>query len=137
MAIETPVERFLDNVLSDTKKQTEVEGEMVEDNRSALDMICETITENSKLLGQTRDLTYNVRSELINLRPLPEDTERLSVEHEELKNDLKDLLENLKAPSLCPSCGSIVLQRYKLCPYCGETLHLTPENGIKIMQTCP
>ena len=109
----------------------------MEDSRSALDMICETITENSRLLGQTRDLTYNVRSELVNLRPLPEDTEKLSIEHEELKTDLRELVENLKTPSLCPSCGNIVLQRYKLCPYCGETLQLTAENEIKLMQTCP
>jgi len=134
VAIETPVERFLDTVLEDAKKQAEVECEMVEDSRGVLDMICETITDNSKLLGQTRDITYNVRSELVNLRPLPEGAMKLSTEHEALRNDLKNLIENFKNPSQCPSCGSLVLQRYKLCPYCGETLQLSPEKVI--METC-
>lgn len=134
IALETPVEKFLDTVLADAKKQAEVECEMVEDNRGVLDMICETITDNSKLLGQTRDLTYNVRSELVNLRPLPEGAMKLSTEHEQLRNDLRNLIENFKNPSQCPSCGSLVLQRYKLCPYCGETLQLEPEKVI--VETC-
>jgi uncharacterized OB-fold protein len=68
------------------------------------------------VLAQTRDVTYNVRAELVNLRFLPEETERLSAEIEELKN----VKENFKKPNLCPSCGNIVLPRFKVCPYCGE-----------------
>jgi hypothetical protein len=79
VAVETPVERFLNKMLSDAKRQSEIECEIVEDNRSVLDMMCETITENNKVLAQTRDITYNVRSELVNLRTLPEKTEPLSV----------------------------------------------------------
>jgi len=131
VAVETPVERFLDTMLSDAKRQSEIECEMVDDNRSVLDMMCETITENNKVLAQTRDITYNVRSELINLRTLPEETERLSTEIEELKN----LKQNFKKPSLCPSCGNIVLPRFKVCPYCGENLHLTPEKVVKMLKT--
>jgi len=135
VAVETPVERFLDTMLSDAKRQSEIECEMVDDNRSVLDMMCETITENNKVLAQTRDITYNVRSELINLRTLPEETERLSTEIEELKKELKNLKQNFKKPSLCPSCGNIVLPRFKVCPYCGENLHLTPEKVVKMLQT--
>jgi len=135
VAVETPVERFLDTMLSDAKKQSEIECEMVEDNRSVLDMMCETITENNKVLAQTRDITYNVRSELVNLRTLPEETERLSTEIEELKKELKNLKENFKKPNLCPSCGNIVLPRFKVCPYCGENLHVTPEKAVKMLQT--
>ena len=135
MAVETPVERFLDTMLSDAKRQSEIECEMVDDNRSVLDMMCETITENNKVLAQTRDITYNVRSELINLRTLPEETERLSTEIEELKKELKNLKQNFKKPSLCPSCGNIVLPRFKVCPYCGENLHLTPEKVVKMLKT--
>jgi len=135
VAVETPVERFLDTMLSDAKKQSEIECEMVEDNRSVLDMMCETITENNKVLAQTRDITYNVRSELVNLRTLPEETERLSTEIEELKKEVKNLKENFKKPNLCPSCGNIVLPRFKVCPYCGENLHVTPEKAVKMLQT--
>ena len=135
VAVETPVERFLDTMLSDAKKQSEIECEMVDDNRSVLDMMCETITENNKVLAQTRDITYNVRSELINLRTLPEETERLSTEIEELKKELKNLKENFKKPNLCPSCGNTVLPRFKICPYCGENLHITPEKAVKMLQT--
>jgi len=135
VAVETPVERFLDTMLSDAKRQSEIECEMVEDNRSVLDMMCETITENNKVLAQTRDITYNVRSELVNLRTLPEETERLSTEIEELKKELKNLKENFKKPNLCPSCGNIVLPRFKVCPYCGENLYVTPEKVVKMLQT--
>jgi rubrerythrin len=134
-AVETPVERFLDTMLSDAKKQSEIECEMVEDNRSVLDMMSETITENNKVLAQTRDITYNVRSELVNLRSLPEETERLSAEIEELKKELKNLKQNFKKPNLCPSCGNIVLPRFKVCPYCGENLHITPQKAVKMLKT--
>jgi len=108
---------------------------MVEDNRSVLDMMCETITENHKLLAQTRDITYNVRAELVSLRSLPQETERLSAEIEELKKELKNLKENFKKPNLCLSCGNIVLPRFKVCPHCGENLHVTPEKAVKMLKT--
>jgi hypothetical protein len=133
-AVETPVEKFLNKTLSDAKMQSEIECEMVEDNRSVLDMMCETMTENNKLLAQTRDVTFNVRSELVSLRSLPEETERLNSEIEELKNELKQLKENFKKPNLCPSCGNIVLPRFKVCPHCGENLHTTPEKAVKMLQ---
>jgi len=133
-AVETPVERFLNKTLSDAKRQSELECEMVDDNRSVLDMMCETMTENNKVLAQTRDVTFNVRSELVNLRSLPEETERLSKEVEGLKKELKKLKENFKKPNLCPSCGNTVLPRFKVCPYCGENLHITPEKVVKMLQ---
>ena len=133
-AVETPVERFLDKMLSDAKEQSETECEMVEDNRSVLDMMCETITENNKVLAQTRDVTYNVRSELVNLRSLPEETEKLSTEIEELKKEMKTLKQNFKKPNLCPSCGNSVLPRFKVCPYCGENLYITPQKAVKMLK---
>jgi len=135
VAVETPVERFLNKLFSDAKRQSEIECKMVDDNRSVLDMMCETITENNKVLAQTRDITYNVRSELVNLRTLPTETERLSTEIEGLKKELKKLKENFKKPNLCPSCGNIVLPRFKVCPYCGENLHVTPEKVVKMLKT--
>jgi hypothetical protein len=135
MAVETPIERFLDRMLLDAKQQSEIECEMVEDNRSVLDVMSETITENNKVLAQTRDVTYNIRSELVNLRSLPEETQRLSAEIEELKKELKSLKQNFKKPNLCPSCGNMVLPRFKRCPYCGENLYITPQKAVKILKT--
>ena len=54
-AVESPIERFLNKILSDAKKQCEMESELVEDNRGILDMISETLTENSRLLAQIRE----------------------------------------------------------------------------------
>jgi len=135
MAVETPIERFLDKMLSDAKKESEIECEMVEDNRTVLDMMSETITENNKVLAQTRDATYNVRAELVNLRSLPEETQRLSAEIEELKKELKTLKQNFKKSNLCPSCGNMVLPRFKACPYCGENLYMTPQKAVKMLKT--
>jgi len=103
---------------------------MVEDKRSVLDMMYESITHISSVLGQTKDITCNLRSELVNLRPLPEKTEELSSEIEKMKKELLVLKKNFKKPNSCPSCGNTILTRFKICPYCGESLQLSPEQVI-------
>ena len=130
IAFSSPLENYLDMILSDANKVNEMECEVVNDNRSVLDMMCESITHISNVLGQTRDITYNVRSELANLRPIPEKTEKLSAEIKEVKKQLVMLKKNFKKPNSCPSCGNPVLARFKICPYCGESLQLSPEKVI-------
>ena len=93
-------------------------------------MMCESITHISTVLGQTKDITYNVRSELINLRPIPQTTEKLSADIKEVKKELVKLKKNFKKQNTCPSCGSNILEAFKICPYCGETLQLSPEKII-------
>jgi rRNA maturation endonuclease Nob1 len=132
VAVESPVERFLNKVLSDAKRQSEIECELVEDNRTILDMICETITENSRTLVQIRDLVHNVKSELMTLGPLAEKTEKIGLELEKLKKEIKKVKDNIKKPNVCPSCGKIVLPKFKICPYCGENLQLLPEKIIQL-----
>ena len=78
IAFSSPLENYLNMILSDANITNEAECELVKDNRSVLDMICESITNISQVLGQTKDITYNVRSELVNLRQMPERTEKLS-----------------------------------------------------------
>lgn len=80
LAFSSPLENYLNMILSQADLTTEAECELVTDNRSVLDMMCESITNISNVLGQTKDLTYNVRSELANLRPIPEKTEKLRSE---------------------------------------------------------
>jgi hypothetical protein len=84
----------------------------------------------SKTLGQTRDVTYNVRSELANLSPMPEKTEKLSAEIAEVKKEILLLKKNFKKQMSCPSCGKIVLAKFKICPYCGEALQLSLKQVI-------
>ena len=130
LAFSNPLDNYLNMILSDANKMNEAECELVTDNRSVLDMMCESITYISEVLGQTKDLTYNVRSELANLRPMPEKTERLSAEITEVKKQILKLKQNFKKPNSCPSCGNPVLARFKICPYCGESLLLSPEQVI-------
>lgn len=130
LAFSSPLENYLNTILSDANRANEAECELVTDNRSILDMMCESITQISTVLGQTKDLTYNVRSELVNLRPITETTEKLSAEIREVKEELVKLKKNSKKQEPCPSCGSTVLAKFKICPYCGEALQLSPEKII-------
>lgn len=130
MAFSSPLENYLNMILSNANMINDAECELVKDNRSVLDMICESITNISQVLGQTKDITYNVRSELVNLRQMPERTEKLRSELKEVKNEIVQLKKNFKKPNTCPSCGNIVLAKFKICPYCGEALQLSPEKII-------
>ena len=130
LAFSNPLDCFIEKILSDANSVNDAECELVTDNRSVLDMMCESITHISEVLAQTKDITYNVRSELVNLRPIPETTERLSAEIKEVKKELVNLKKSFKKPNTCPSCGNTVLARFKICPYCGEALQLSPEKII-------
>lgn len=130
LAFSSPLENYLNMVMSSANMMNEAESELVNTNRSVLDMICESIMDISKVIGQTRDITYNVKSELVNLRPMPEKTEELSAEIEEVKKEIIMLKENFKKQISCPSCGSIILARFKICPYCGESLQLSLKQVI-------
>ena len=131
VALENPIERFLNHILSDAKKQTELESEFVDENKTILDMISETITENNRLLAQIRDLTYNVRAELSAMRPLTEGIEKINSEMEKLKKEVRKIKIEIKKPDVCPTCGKGVLPDFNICPYCGENLKLIPQKIIK------
>ena len=130
LAFSSPLENYLNMILSDANRTSEAECELVTDNRSILDMMCESITHISTVLGQTKDITYNVRSELVNLRPIPQTTEKLSADIKEVKKEIVKLKKNFKKQNTCPSCGGNVLTTFKICPYCGEALQLSPEKII-------
>jgi hypothetical protein len=130
LAFTSPLENYLNMVLSNARLANEAECELVTDNRTALDMICESITHISEVLGQTKDITYNVRSELVNLRSIPRITEKLSIEINEIKKEIAKLKKNYKKQSTYPSCENPVLKKFKICPYCSESLQLKPENVI-------
>ena len=131
IALENPIERFLNHILSDAKKQTELESEFIEENKTILDMIGETLTENNRLLAQIRDLTYNVRAEISVVKPLTEGIEKINSEIEKLKKEVKKIKVEIKKTNVCPTCGKKVLPDFNICPYCGENLKLIPQKIIK------
>ena len=130
LAFTSPLENYLNTILSDANMKNQAECEMVVDNRSVLDMMCESITYINEALGQTKDITYNIRSELVNLRSLPQTTKELGSELKTIKKEIINLKKTFKKPNKCPSCGNTILTRFKICPYCGEALQLSPEKVI-------
>jgi len=130
LAFSSPLENYLNMIISEASKATEEECEMVANNHSMLDMMYESIDYISTMLGQTKDLTYNVRSELVNLRSIPQKTDKLSAELKQVKNELFKLKQSVKKSKTCPSCNKDVRDNFKICPYCGEALKLSPEKII-------
>jgi methyl-accepting chemotaxis protein len=130
LAFSSPLENYLNLIVAEAKKTSQEEDEMVDENRPILDMMYESIDYLSNLVGQTKDLTHNVKSELVSLRSVPQKTEKLSVEIKQVKNELSKLKQSLKKSKSCPSCNRDVLDNFKICPYCGEALLLSPEKVI-------
>ena len=50
-------------IVAQARKTNDEECELVANSGSILDMMYESIDYSSTMLGQTKDLTYNVRSE--------------------------------------------------------------------------
>ena len=125
-----PLENYLNMIVAQASKTNDEECELVANNGSILDMMYESVDYISTMLGQTKDLTYNVRSELVSLCSIPKKTDKLSAEIKQVKNELFTLKESLKKIKTCPSCNKDVLDNFKICPYCGEALKLSPEKVI-------
>lgn len=130
LALSSPLENYLNMIMSEANRVNEEECEMVANNHSMLDMMYESIDYISTMLGQTKNLTCNVRSELVNLRSIPQKTDKLSAELKQVKKVLFQLKQSVKKSKTCPSCNKDVLDSFKICPYCGEALKLSPEKII-------
>lgn len=132
IAFENPVETFLNKMLSDAKKQSTVEAQMLETKSELLDAMNETVEMNNTLLAQVKDIIYNIRTEVKEIQPLNENVEKLKTELSHLKREIKKFEENIKHPKKCPTCGKPILPEFKLCPYCGENIKLLPETVIAL-----
>jgi len=122
IAFENPVETFLNKILSDAKKQSAVETQLVEDKSEVIDLMNETIEASNEVLLQVRDLIYNIRAEVKEIQPLKELVEKVKVEVGTLKREVRRIEEKVKFPILCPACGKPLLPEFKMCPYCGEQI---------------
>jgi len=132
IAFENPVEAFLNKVLSDAKKQSAVENQLLEQKSEILDAMSETVETNNTLISEVKDLVYNIRTEVKEVQPLKENVEKIKSELTRLKREIKKFKENLEYPEKCPVCGKPILPEFKVCPYCGANLKLLPEKIIAL-----
>jgi ribosomal protein L32 len=134
IAFENPVEAFLNKILSDAKKQSAVETQLLEEKSEILDAMNETVELNNQILAQVRDLIYNVRTEVKEIGPLKEVVEKIKGELGSLKREIKRIEERVNFPIVCPTCGKPLLPEFKICPYCGENIKVPPEDVVVLKQ---
>jgi len=121
VAFDNHVEQFLNKILSDARRQSTVETQLVEDKAEVLDAMYETIESSSDTLAHVKGIMYNVRTEVKEIQPLAENVERMRAEMSNLKKEVKRLEERVKSPIICPACGKPLLPEFKVCPFCGES----------------
>jgi rRNA maturation endonuclease Nob1 len=124
IAFDNPVEAFLNKVLSDAKKQTTTEAQILESKSEIFDLMYETIESDSESLAQVKDLMRNIRTEVKDIQPIKETMEKTRTELGSLKKQIKTLEEKLLFTVVCPACGKMLRPDFKLCPYCGESITL-------------
>lgn len=122
IAFENPVDAFLNRILSEAKSQSTVEAQLVEEKGEILDVMNETIESDNQILAQVKDMVYNVRTDVKEIQPLKESTEKMRAELSLLKKEIKKIEEKVQFPNLCPACGKPMLPEFKICPYCGEQI---------------
>jgi rRNA maturation endonuclease Nob1 len=124
IAFDNPVETFLNKVLSDAKKQTTTEAQILESKSEIFDLMYETVESDSETLAQVKDLMRNIRTEVKDIQPIKETMEKTRTEIGSLKKEIKTLEEKLLFTIICPACGKMLRPDFKLCPYCGESITL-------------
>jgi rRNA maturation endonuclease Nob1 len=127
VAFDSPVEQFLNKVLSDAKKQSTLESQTVAEKGEVLDAMYETIEASNETLSRVVDIVHNVRTEVKGIQPLTLTVENIRTELSNLKREVKRIEEKGKLPFLCANCGKPVSLEFKLCPFCGENIKLSNE----------
>lgn len=122
---QNPMEQFLSNVLSDAKRQSTAEAQMVEDKSEILDAMYEAVETNNENLAHVKDMVYNVRTEVKEIQPLAENIEKMKAELGNLKKEVRKLEERTRFPNACSACGKPLMPGFKICPYCGESMKLS------------
>ncbi len=124
IAVDNPVEEFLNKILSDAKTQTSTEAQILESKSEVLDLMYETIESDSEILAQVKDLMRNMRAEVKDIQPIRETIEKTRIEVGSLKKQMRIFEEKMLFTIVCPSCGKLLRPDFKLCPYCGESIAL-------------
>jgi rRNA maturation endonuclease Nob1 len=132
VAFDSPVEQFLNKILTDAKKQSALEAQTVAGKSEVLDAMYETIESSSQTLAQVVDVVHNVRTEVKCIQQLTASVESIKSEVSNLKKEVKKFQEKAKhPPSVCANCGKALSPEFKLCPYCGENVKLTADLIVK------
>jgi rRNA maturation endonuclease Nob1 len=134
IAFENPVEAFLNKILSDAKKQSTVETQLLEDKSEVLDAMYETVEADNKILAQVKDLMCNVKADVKEIQPLKDGMDKMKTELNNLRKEIKKIEEKIQIPNLCPACGKPLMPEFKICPYCGENIKLLPENIVSVKE---
>jgi RNA polymerase-binding transcription factor DksA len=134
IAFENPVETFLNKILSDAKKQTAVETQLLEDKSEIVDLMFETMQQDNEILAQVKDLMCNVRADVKEIQPLKDSVEKIRTDLTSLKKTVKKFEEATYFPNMCAVCGKPLLPEFKICPYCGQNVSLIQEKMIQVKE---
>ena len=124
VAFQNPMEQFLNKVLSDAKRQSTVESQLVDSKAEILDAMYETLESGSQAISTVKDMMFNVRSEVKQLQPLASTVDLIRHELNGLVEEVEKLEGKMKFTYVCRSCGKPLLPEFKICPYCGEDSQL-------------
>ncbi|MCW4008241.1 MAG: hypothetical protein NWF09_06100 [Candidatus Bathyarchaeota archaeon] len=124
IAFDNPIEAFLNKIIADAQQQNTLEAQILESKSELFDLMYETIESDSETLAQVRDLMRNIRAEVKDIQPIKEAMEKTRAELSNLKKEIRTLEEQFLFTLACPSCGMLLRQDFKLCPYCGEGISL-------------
>jgi hypothetical protein len=124
VAFDSPVEQFLNKILSDAKKQSVVEAQTVAEKGEVLDAMYETIEASNETLSHVVDIVHNVRTEVKGIQPLTLAVENIKTELGNLKKEVRRIDDKGRLPLLCATCGKPLSPEFKLCPFCGESTKL-------------
>jgi rubrerythrin len=120
VAFENPLEKLLKKALTDAKKQSAAENQVVQDKSEILDVMCETLESSSEVIASVKDMICNVRTEVKEIKPLSTTVDLIRLELNDLAKDVQKLENNVKYSYVCLACGKPLLPEFKICPYCGE-----------------
>ena len=93
IAFDSPVETFLNMLLSDAKKQSALENQVIEEKSELIDVMNETVLSSNLLVREMKDVLFNVRAEVKEVRPLKESIERLKNELTLIKKEISKFEE--------------------------------------------
>ncbi len=98
VALQNPIENFLGKVLEDGKRENESDVELLEAKTSVLEMMSETLSDNSGSLSKLTDVVFNIRSSVLRLEAMNQNVEALKIEVKSLRKSVQSLKPVKRTP---------------------------------------
>lgn len=98
VALQNPIENFLGKVLEDGKRENESDVELLEAKTSVLEMMSETLSDNSGSLSKLTDVVFNIRSSILRLETMNQNVEALKIEVKSLRKSVQSLKPVKRTP---------------------------------------